>query len=98
MSLLRRHRLMLQLKQLAAERAFHAAGNGVWDEISCAELHARIQTTAIRCGLAELEGLSIDGQLASIESLLERGPESLCTEIAEAIADENTVSSDERKN
>lgn len=98
MSLMRRHRMMQELKSLAGEQAFHRASDEAPSDISAAELQARIDEQVIRTALLGIEGLSIDGEMATIESLIERGPESLAREIAEAVAEESSLSEHERKN
>ena len=99
MSLIRRHRLMQELKSLASEEAFHrAAPQETGGEISAAELQTRIDEMAIRTALLEIKGLSIDGQPATMESMIDSGPENLTREIAEAIAEESFLNEDERKN
>ena len=49
-------------------------------------------------GLAAIEGLTIDGENASVERLVEKGPESLCDEIVSSIRAEFELSEEERKN
>lgn len=99
MSLIRRHRLMHELKRLASEETFHRAALADTDgEISAAELQTRIDEMVIRTALRAIEGLNIDRQSATVESLLENGPESLAREIAEAIAEETSLEKTERKN
>jgi len=99
MSLLRRQRLMQELQSLTSEESFHrAAPDEMGSEVSAAELQIRIDAIVIRTALLEMKGLSIDGQPASVESLLESGPESLAHEIAEAIAYESSLNENERKN
>jgi hypothetical protein len=99
MSLIRRHRMMQELKSLASEEAFHrAAPEEAGSEISAAEAQARIDELVIRTALIEIKGLSIDGQPATVESLMKDGPESLAREIAEAIAEESSLDENERKN
>lgn len=99
MSLLRRHRLVQELQSLAAEEAFHrAATEEDGSEVSAAELQMRIDGMAIRAALIGIEGLSIDGQPATVASVMESGPESLAREIAEAIAEESSLNEHERKN
>lgn len=98
MSLLRRHRLLLELKGLAAEQRFHAVQEGIESELAAAELRGRIDEKVIRAALVHIEGLSIGGAPATVESLLESGPEDLAYEIAEAIADESFLNEEERKN
>ena len=98
MSLMRRHRLMQRLKPLAAEEAFHRASDETAGDIEAAQLQARIDEQAIRTGLLNIEGMSIDGRAATVESLIDSGPESLAREIAEAIAEETSLTEDEKKN
>jgi hypothetical protein len=99
MSLIRRHRMMQELKSLASEEAFHrAAQEEAGSEISAAEVQARIDELVIRTALIEIKGLNIDGQPATAESLMENGPEGLAREIAEAIAEESALNENERKN
>jgi hypothetical protein len=99
MSLIRRHRMMQELKSLASEEAFHrAAPEEAGSEISAAAAQARIDELVIRTALIEIKGLSIDGQPATVESLMKDGPESLAREIAEAIAEESSLNEIERKN
>jgi hypothetical protein len=98
MSLLRRHRLIQELQGLAAEQRFHAAQEGMESEIAAAELRGRIDEIIIRAALAQIEGLRIGGKPATVESLLEDGPDELAYEIAEAIADESFLNEEERKN
>ncbi len=95
---MRRHRLMQELRALASEEAFHRADDEATSDIAAAELQARIDEKAIRTALLAIEGLSIDGEEATVESLIENGPESLAREIAEAIAEESSLTEDERKN
>lgn len=98
MSLMRRHRLMQELKALAPEEAFHTAHGEIASDVCAAELQARIDEQVIRTALLGIEGLNIDGEAATVERLIENGPESLAREIAEAIAEESSLSEDERKN
>ena len=95
MSLARRHRLLLELRRLEAERAFHEAGESA---AAAAEIESELREMAIRAGLLAIEGLVIDGAPATVESLIARGPESLAAEIAEAVAAESALSETERKN
>jgi hypothetical protein len=98
MSLMRRHRLMRELKPVASEEAFHRAHQEAASDISAAELQCRIDERVIRAALIRIEGLSIDGEPGTVESLIESGPESLVREVSEAIAEESSLSEDERKN
>lgn len=99
MSLLRRHRLMHEIRPLATEEAFRwAAPDDAGSEITATELQTRIEEIVLRTALLKIKGLNIDGEPATVESLIEGGPESLAREIAEAIAKESSLDENERKN
>lgn len=49
-------------------------------------------------GLAEIEGLSIDGKKATVSTLIISGPEDLADEIVRQIQAESVLTADERKN
>jgi hypothetical protein len=49
-------------------------------------------------GLKEISGLTIDGEAATVDHLIERGPEALTDEVVEAVQAELTLSDEERKN
>ena len=89
---------MQDLKGLSAQQEFHAAKEDVESEIAIAELRARIDERVIRAALIQIEGMTIDGEPANTENLLESGPEDLAHEIAQAVANESFLSEDERKN
>jgi hypothetical protein len=48
--------------------------------------------------LAQIDGLEIDGQPATVDLLIEKGPEQLVAEIAVQIRHECGLTDDERKN
>ena len=90
---------MQELRSLTGEEAFHAAApDESGSEVTARELQTRIDEMVIRTGLLKIKGLSIDGHHADVERLLERGPESLAREVAEAIAEESSLTENERKN
>jgi hypothetical protein len=49
-------------------------------------------------GLLSIEGLTIDGEPATAERLLEKGPEDLAREVVSAIKGQCALSEPERKN
>ncbi len=96
---MRRHHLMRELGTLVAEAEFHkAAPDDTRSAVAATELQTKIDETVIRTALREIKGLRIDGKLASVESLIASGPESLAREIAQAIAEESSLDENERKN
>ena len=52
----------------------------------------------LRWALVGVDGLEIDGEAATAEQLLDRGPEELAREIVVAIKEECGLSEAERKN
>jgi hypothetical protein len=97
-SFLRRIELLKRLRGLLAEMECRAAGAGETDRVESARLGLEAQKTYIEWGLTAIEGLTIDGEPATAGSLLERGPEALCEEIAEAVRKRSFLSEEERKN
>jgi hypothetical protein len=49
-------------------------------------------------GLRKIEGLTVDGEPATVESAIARGPESLCREMVAAIKAECGLTAEEAKN
>ena len=96
-SLSQRIELTNHVRELMLRYEFLSAGDPSDDlEASLTELH--VQKLYIEWGLSEIQGLTIDGQAATVEALIERGPELLATEIASAIRGLLELSEEERKN
>jgi hypothetical protein len=96
-SLVQRIELVTRVRELTRKYEFLKAGDPTEQmEASLADL----LTTRlyIEWGLERVEGLSIDGQDASVSLLLEKGPEELCAEIAHEVQKECGLSGEERKN
>ena len=98
MSFARRLELMKTVRDLTRKQEFCEAGSTTADQIDAAIAAAEIDRAYLEWGLAELEGLEIDGQPANKESLIEAGPEKLCAEIATAVKAGCGLSEQERKN
>jgi hypothetical protein len=97
-SLARRQEITARVRGLAAELEFRQAGQGLDDRLRSRALECAIDAIYVEWGLKELDGLTIDGQAATPALLLERGPEHLSREIAEAVRRECFLSGEERKN
>jgi hypothetical protein len=78
--------------------AFHNGSEDLTDQIRSKELITAIDAIYIRWALIKIDDLLIDDQPADCELLIEKGPESLCREIAESIREECFLSGEERKN
>jgi hypothetical protein len=98
MSLARRIELTRAVRDLWNQQQFHDAGTGTTDRLESALLGSEIDRIYLRWGLLQVEGLQIDGETATAESLVEKGPEVLCREIVEHIKNDCGLTEAERKN
>jgi hypothetical protein len=99
MSFGRRLELTRQVKQLLSRLDFLSAKEGsVADQTETALVASEIDRAYLCWGLAAIEGIEIDGKPATIEALLEAGPEDLVAEILKLIRREAGLSEEERKN
>jgi hypothetical protein len=96
-SLAGRIELTRRIQDLIFKNEFLRAGDALeQSEASMADLLAR--RVYLEWGISDIEGLTIDGKPATVEDAIERGPERLCAEMAEALQNELTFSEEERKN
>lgn len=99
MSFSRRLELMRRIQAKAAEAKFAAAApDSPQDEADAALASAEIDLEYLRWGLAGVSGLSIDGEEATTEVLIERGPEELVSEALRLVLAATGLSEGERKN
>ena len=98
MSLGRRIELTRLVNELSRKIEFLQAGNGEREQIEAAWLASEVDGVYLRWGLERVEGLTIDGEAATVEALVERGPEVLCREMLAVIRAEAALSETERKN
>lgn len=98
MSLGRRMELARRIREIAARMEFLAAGQEPREKVEAALAAAELERAYIEWGLAGIQGLEIDGQAATPESLIGAGPEELCREIAAAVKAECGLDEAERKN
>ncbi len=94
----RRIALARSVRALWQRLEYHGAGESIDDRLSEAVLAAELDADYLKWGLVAVEGLVIDGCPASVQQLIETGPEALCREIVAAIRAELGLSEDERKN
>ena len=98
MSFGRRADLARRVRELTSRMEFHDAGSSPQDDLAASMASLEIDGLYIEFGLASIEGLEIDGQPATPDLLIARGPEPLCREIVEAVKAECGLSAEERKN
>lgn len=99
MSFGRRVELTKTIQGVLGKLEFIEAGEkSAHDEAEAALLSARVDREYLRWGLIGVEGLTIDGEPATAETLLESGPEELTAEAIRAIRREARLGDEERKN
>jgi hypothetical protein len=98
MSFGRRLELTKRVQNLAKKLAFLAADPDAASEAEQAVLGAEIDGEYLRWGLAKVDGLEIDGEPATVESLIEAGPEPLVRVALATVRREAGLSDGERKN
>jgi hypothetical protein len=98
MSFGRRLELTRAAREIGARIEYDRAGTSTVEKLDAAIGAAEVERLYLRWGLKSVEGLSIDGDPAGVEQLLEVGPEDLVREIVAAIKRECGLSAEERKN
>lgn len=94
----RRIELMREVRDLAKRIEYFEAGRDAKNEMEASLLGAEIDRLYVRWGLEEIRGLEIDGAPATVQSLIESGPEDLFVEALAAIKAECGLAENERKN
>lgn len=97
-SLGRRIELARRIREIGRKLEFLQAGNDPREKLEAAVLQTEIDRAYLEWGLEAVEGLDIDGEPATLESLIERGPLNLAMEILGKIRAECGLTEDERKN
>lgn len=97
-SLGRRIELARRIREIGRKLEYLEAGNGAWEKIEAAVLQTEIDRVYLEWGLEAVEGLDIDGEPATPQTLIERGPLKLAIEILGKIRAECGLTEDERKN
>lgn len=96
-SLQQRIELASRIREIVLRHEFLKAGDaGDQLEVTLGELLVR--KLYIEWGLQEIEGLAIDGEPATVESIVAKGPEALTDEIVTSIRGQLELSGEERKN
>jgi hypothetical protein len=96
-SLLQRIELVAKVRELTLNHEFLRAGDPK-DQLEATISELLVQRLYLEWGVVDLRGLTIDGEAASVQLLIERGPEALAAEISGAIRTHLEFSETERKN
>jgi hypothetical protein len=94
----RRLELMRRVRDLAARLEFFEAGQDAKNGMEASLLAAEIDRLYVLWGLEEIRGLELDGAPATVERLIEDGPEELFVEALTVVRAECALSEAERKN
>jgi hypothetical protein len=98
MSFGRRSELLRHIREIGRKTEFLEAGRDIKDKIEASLSGSEIDAMYLKWGLREVSGLLIDGEAATHELLLERGPERLVREILTSIRAECGLNQEEAKN
>jgi hypothetical protein len=98
MSFGRRIELARRMREIGRKAEFLEAGNDAKDKLEAATLAAEIDRAYLEWGLTAVEGLQIDGNAASPEAVIDKGPAELAGEILSSVQQECGLSEVERKN
>lgn len=96
-SLSQRIQLTKQVRELTLQNEFLRTGSAP-DKLEAALGDLLARRLYIHWGLTEIHGLTIDGIVATPETLVEHGPEQLAEEIADEVLKELQLTDDEAKN
>jgi hypothetical protein len=94
----RRMELSRRVRELSRKAEFLDAGTEMHEKIEASILAQEIDAMYLHWGLLSIEGLIIDGEPATTEDLLEKGPEDLTREVVSAIKQQCGLSEPETKN
>lgn len=98
MSVGRRIELAKRIREAGRGLEFLNAGSDVRDKLDAAVLKGEIDRVYLEWGLEAVEGLTIDGEDATPELVIGKGPADLAAEMLAKIRGECGLSENERKN
>ena len=94
----RRMELSRRVRELSRRAEFLEAGTEVHEKIEANILAQEIDAMYLQWGLVSITGMVIDGEPATAERFLEKGPEDLVREVINAIKAQCGLTEAERKN
>ncbi len=89
---------MRRVRDLAARLEYFEAGHDAKNGMEASLLGAEIDRLYVRWGVEGVLGLDLDHAPATVETMIESGPEDLFAEMLEAVKAECGLSEKERKN
>jgi hypothetical protein len=94
----RRIELVRRIRDIGRKVEFLEAGSDAREKLEAAVLAAEIDRAYVEWGLIAIEGLEIDGEPATVDGLIEKGPVDLAAEILGRIKAQCALTDSERKN
>jgi len=94
----RRLELARRIREIGRKAEFLAAGTDAREKLEAVVVGAEVDRAYLQWGLLAVEGLTIDGEAATPESLVDKGPLELAAEILASVKSECGLSEAERKN
>ncbi len=94
----RRIELARRIREVARKAEFLEAGMDVREKLEAAVIGVEVDRVYLETGLVAIEGLTIDGEDATPNTFIDRGPMELAKEILIRIKAESGLSGEERKN
>jgi hypothetical protein len=98
MSFGRRLELIRGIREIGRKAEFLAAGSDARDKLEGAVVAGDVDRAYLQVGFVAIEGLTIDGEAATPEIQIEKGPVALTLEVLSKVKAECGLSEDERKN
>ena len=90
--------LVRSIREIGRKAEFLAAGSDAREKLEGAVLAGDVDRAYLEWGFVAVEGLMIDGEAATPEMLIEKGPVALTLEVLGKVKAECGLSEDERKN
>lgn len=97
-SLGRRIEMSKRIRAFSAPMEFAEAGASFADKLEASALALEIERIYLEWGIESIEGLTIDGEPATVSVVIEKGPEALYREMVDAVRHECGLNEEERKN
>jgi len=94
----RRLDLARRIREIGRKAEFLAAGTDAREKLEAAVVGAEVDRAYLEWGLLAVEGLTIDGEPATPQAVVDKGPLELATEILGRVKSECGLSEIERKN
>lgn len=97
-SVARRLELLREIRELCARLDFYRAGVNLADKLDASIASSEVEALYVRWGVAQIDGLTIDGLEVTPDLFVERGPEDLVREAAALVRAQLGLTEQERKN